>query len=113
MYQEFASSISSLRNQEKDIICNDCGGISATKVQQLLSTLEGTTQLFNTTSVLNKKKKSKNNRSSLVNKKKNSSRNNTQKKSVQRKKKKIIRQRISNLPKQRKLSIKKIRSSRK
>jgi len=52
--QDIASSIplstkDLLRTQQKDIVCGDCGGISAAKVQQLLSTLEGTTQLFHST----------------------------------------------------------------
>jgi hypothetical protein len=79
-----------LRNQQKDIVCTDCGGISAAKVQQLLSTLEGTTQLFHPTSSTKSKniRPKKINRSISVKKKKSSARNNSQKTSVQRKMKK-------------------------
>jgi hypothetical protein len=102
--QELISSIPSFRTQQKNILCRDCGGISTTKIQQLLSTLEGTTQLFNTTSISNKKKQN-------LQKKKSSARNNSRKSSsVQRKKNKIIHKRISNSTKQRKLNTKKIRS---
>jgi len=101
--QELISSIPSFRTQQKDILCRDCGGISTTKIQQLLSTLEGTTKLFNTTSISKKKKN--------LQKKKSSARNNSRKSSsVQRKKNKIIHKRISNSTKQRKLNTKKIRS---
>ncbi|CAF1104567.1 unnamed protein product [Adineta steineri] len=108
--QEAASSIPSstkefLRTQQKDIVCNDCGGISATKVQQLLSTLEGTTQLFNTTSSSNRKKP---NRSISKPKKKNSARNNSQKTSLRKNlKKKNPNKRI----KQRKVNTNRIRST--
>ncbi|CAF1024841.1 unnamed protein product [Adineta steineri] len=108
--QEAASSIPSstkefLRTQQKDIVCNDCGGISATKVQQLLSTLEGTTQLFNTTPSSNRKKP---NRSISKPKKKNSARNNSQKTSLRKNlKKKNPNKRI----KQRKLNKNGIRST--
>jgi hypothetical protein len=97
--QELVSSFPSLRTQEKDLVCHDCGGISTTKIQQLLSTLEG----FNTNKI-----KSKN----AQQKKKVSARNNSQKTSLKQKKKKIIRKKIPNLTKQRKLNIKKIRSAR-
>lgn len=90
--QELISSIPSLQTEQKDIVCNDCGGISATKIQQLLSTLEGTTKLFNRTLSTNKKIKSK------------SAKNNNQKNSLRRKKKPIIRKR--------KINIKKSQSSR-
>lgn len=43
---ELAPSVASstndfLRAQQKDIVCSDCGGISATKVQQLLANQHG------------------------------------------------------------------------
>jgi len=89
-YQQLQEFVSSLRSQQKDIVCRDCGGISTTKIQELLSRFDDTKQL-------------------LSNKKKNVRKNS----SKQRKKKKIIRKQISNSTKQRKLNIKKIRSSRK
>ncbi|CAF4658552.1 unnamed protein product [Rotaria sp. Silwood1] len=130
--QEIASSIPSstkdlLRTQQKNIVCNDCGGISAAKVQHLLSTLEGTTQLFNTASSSSNSTsenttKSNNiyrktiNQSKLINKKKNSARNNSKKPSLRRtpknnNKNKNMNKRIQNSTKQRKLSINRIRSS--
>jgi hypothetical protein len=100
-YQQIDSSVPSsaknlLRTQQKNIVCDDCGGISTAKVQQLLSTLEGTTQLFNTTpSIKNRPKR------------KNSARNNSQKNSVNRRSKKKISRNDK-----RQLSINKIRSAR-
>jgi hypothetical protein len=90
--QEIASSIPTsaenlLRTQQKNIVCTDCGGISAAKIQELLSTLEGNTQLFNhqnnkirsfPTQRLSKTSKSSS--SNRINKKKNSMRNNNNQK---------------------------------
>jgi hypothetical protein len=71
-YQDIPSSAKDLlRTQQKDIVCTDCGGISASKVQQLLSTLEGTTQLFNSNSTKSKKKNSPRNNSQKTSRRRN------------------------------------------
>ena len=50
LHERTSSTLLSMKNllqtEQKDLVCGNCGGISAAKVQQLLSTLEGTTQLF-------------------------------------------------------------------
>jgi len=95
-YQQLQEFVSSIPTQQKDIVCNDCGGISATKIQQLLSTLEGSTQLSANKKIKFKRKlRKKNTRSKSMNKKKISSRNNNRKNSVRRKKKTKIHKRIS------------------
>ncbi|CAF1452554.1 unnamed protein product, partial [Rotaria magnacalcarata] len=92
--QEISSSISPstkdlLLTKKKDILCNDCGGISVAKVQRLLTTLDGTTQLFNRTPAFNsiienstksnKIYRKNHNRLKSRNKKNNSARNNSRK----------------------------------
>ncbi|CAF3119818.1 unnamed protein product [Rotaria socialis] len=129
--QEIASSISSstkdlLLTKKKDILCNDCGGISVAKVQRLLKTLDGTTQLFNRTASFNstienstksnKIYRKNHNRLQSRNKKNNSARNNSRKTSLRLTMKN--KDRITNTNKRiqhsnikRKLKINRIRSS--
>ena len=112
-----------LRTQQNNIVCNDCGGISATKVQHLLSTLEGTTQLFNSTSstnIINENAtksnsiyRKNNNQSNSVDKKINFNRKNIQRASSRRStnKNKVSNKRMQHSSKQRKLNMNGIRSS--
>ncbi|CAF0833185.1 unnamed protein product [Adineta ricciae] len=96
----------SFSSQQKDIVCTDCGGISPTKVQQLLSTLEGTIPF--STNVFPKPMKSRpthRKKCNLTQKKKNSARNNSQKSSFHRTVKKKV------ATKQRRLTKKHNRSS--
>ena len=85
-YQATSSTAKDLfSSQQRDIVCTDCGGISATKVQQLLSTLEGTIPL--STNAFSKPLKSRptyRKKCNLTQKKKNSARNNSQKSSFHR-----------------------------
>ncbi|UJR07638.1 hypothetical protein I4U23_011926 [Adineta vaga] len=100
-----------LRSQQKDIVCTDCGGISTTKVQQLLSSLDDTAPLSTNTipNPIRSRRiyRKQPNRSISTNKKKkkNSARNNSQKSSLRRNMKK------KSPPKQRKSSKKSNRSS--
>ncbi|CAF1475027.1 unnamed protein product [Adineta ricciae] len=96
----------SFSSQPKDIVCTDCGGISATKVQQLLSTLEGTIPFpANTFPKPTKSRPIHRKKCNLTQKKKHSARNNSQKSFCRRTVKKKV------ATKQRKLTKKHNRSS--